>query len=165
MKTVTIYAVISSQGSYDDYCEYIEKCFTNKDEAYTFAKEVDMSHIYESVIPEEIIDEIDEHYWDYRDKEVKNFCEIHNIPNIEELQDCHLINRTEEQQKSVQQFCNELDEHYDDWCKEYLMTHYDGKYTANDYNKHIEYIDHKYDDWHDCMIKELELVVDDEFKI
>lgn len=164
MKTIKIYAVVSSKGSYDDYCEWVEKCFTNKDEAYTFAKEVNMSHIYESVIPKEIIDEIDEHYWDYRDKEVNNFCKIHNIPNIEELQDCHLINRTEEQQESVQQFCNELDEHYDEWCIKYLTEHYP-EYTEQDYWDYIEAVDHAWDDWHDCKIKEFELVVDDEFKI
>ena len=160
MKTVIIYAVISSQGSYDDYYEHIEKCFTNKDEAYKYAKEIDESHIYNTPIPEEIMDEVDEHFYDdFFDPNIKKFCDEYNIPNNDDI-----LHRTNEQQKMFINYRDELDEHYDDWCKEYLLTHYDGKYTVDDYNKYLEYIEHRWEDWHDCKIKELELAIDDEFK-
>ena len=34
-----------------------------------------------------------------------------------------------------------------------------------DYWDYLDAVDHAYDNWHDCKIKELELVVDDEFKV
>ena len=40
MKTVKIYAVVSSQGSYDDYCECVEKCFTNIADAEKYVKKI-----------------------------------------------------------------------------------------------------------------------------
>ena len=160
-KTVTIYAVVSSKGSYDDYCEWVEKCFTNKDDAYEFAKEVDKSHIYDHSLTDEIFNEVDNHFYDdFFDIELNKFCEEHNIPNNDDE-----LHRTDEQQETVNKFCDYLGDQYNEWCINYLTTHYDNKYTADDWEKYIEYYEHKWDDWHDCKIKELELVIDDEFKI
>ena len=58
MKTVKIYAVVSSQGSYDDYCECVEKCFTDIYSAEEYAREIDASHEYKSRMTDDMYTDI-----------------------------------------------------------------------------------------------------------
>lgn len=162
MKTITIYAVISSKGTYDSYHEWVEKCFTNMDDAAEYARTIDASHKYESRIPDNVIDEIEEHWYDdIYDPEITKFCRDNDIPTQEDMSDvpvwmCH---RTEKQNKMVAEFADKIEEQYDEWCIKYLTEHYP-KYTEQDYQDYLEAVDHSWDEWHDCKIKELELVID-----
>lgn len=167
MKTIKIYAVMSSKGTYDDYHEWVEKCFTSMDDAAVYARAIDASHVYESRIPDKVFDDVEEHWCDdVYDPQIEKFCREHNIPTQEDMSDvpewmCH---RTEEQNKMVVEFADKIEKQYDEWCIKYLTEHYP-EYTEQDYWDYLEAVDHAYDEWHDCKIKELELVINDEFKI
>ena len=158
-KFIKIYAVKSSKGLYDCYTEWIERCFTKWDDADEWRKVVDISHKWPNVIPDEVMDDLEAHFYsDFYNPAVDEFCKEYNIPTgIANIQ------RTESQRAKIICFTDRLEENYDNWCKKYLVEHYP-EYTAQDYDKQIEVNDHKYDDWHPCEIEELDLVVDDDFK-
>ena len=165
MKTIKIYAVMSSKGSYDDYCEWVEKCFTNKDAATEHARAIDESQVYKSRIPDNVYDEVENHWYDdVYDPAITKFCRDNNIPTQEDMNDVPewMCNRTEEQKKMLLEFADNVEQQYDEWCIKYLTEHYP-KYTEQDYWDYLDAVSHAWDEWHDCTIKELELVVDDEF--
>lgn len=167
MKTITIYAVISSKGTYDSYHEWVEKCFTNMDDAVEYARIIDASHTYESRIPDKVFDDIEEHWYDdVYDPQIEKFCRDNDIPTQEDMSDVPewMCSRTEKQNKMVVEFADKIEEQYDDWCIKYLTEHYP-EYTEQDYRDYLEAVDHAYDEWHDCKIKELELAIDDKFKL
>lgn len=167
MKTVKIYAVISSRGLYEDYQEDVEKCFTNLDDAVEYARNIDESHRFESPIPNKISDDVEEHWYDdVYDPQIEKFCREHDIPTQEDMSDVPswMCSRTAEQNIMVAEFANEIEQDYDDWCIKYLTEHYP-EYTEKDWYKMLEATDHMYDRWHECEVKELELVVSDDFKI
>lgn len=165
-KTVTIYAVISSKGSYDDYCEWIEKCFTSMDAAAEYARTIDASHVYESSIPDKVFDDVEDHWYeDVYDPAITKFCIDNGIPTQEEMSDVPewMCSRTEEQNRMVCEFADKIEKQYDEWCIKYLTEHYP-EYTEQDYWDYLDAVDHAWDEWHDCKIKELELVIDDNFE-
>jgi len=167
MKTIKIYAVMSSKGTYDDYHEWVEKCFTNNIDAMLYARSIDESRIYESRIPDEVFDDVEDHWYDdIYDTQIKKFCKDNDIPTQEDMSDVPvwMCSRTEEQNKMVVEFADKIDEQYDEWCIKYLTEHYP-EYTEQDWYDYLKAADHAYDEWHDCKIKELELVIDDNFKV
>ena len=167
MKTIKIYAVVSSQGSYDDYCECVEKCFTNIADAEKYAREIDESHEYKSRVTDDMYVDIEEHWYDdMHDPQLEKFCRDHDIPTMEEMSDIPgwMCGRTEEQTRMIREFLDEIEEQHDEWCIKYLTEHYP-EYTEQDYWDYMDVLEHAYDDWHDCEIREFELVVDDDFKI
>lgn len=167
MKTIKIYAVVSSQGSYDDYCERVEKCFTNITDAEKYAKEIDASHEYKSRVTDDMYVDIEEHWYDdMHDPQLEKFCRDNDIPTMEEMSDIpgRMRGRTEEQTIMIREFLDKIEEQHDEWCIKYLTEHYP-EYTEQDYWDYMDVLEHAYDDWHDCEIREFELVVDDDFKI
>lgn len=167
MKTVKIYAVVSSQGSYDDYCECVEKCFTNIADAEKYARDVDASHEYKSRVTDDMYVDIEEHWYDdMHDPQFEKFCRDNDIPTMEEMSDIpdRMCGRTEEQTRMIREFLDQIEEQHDEWCIKYLTKHYP-EYTEQDYWDYMDALEHAYDDWHDCEIREFELVVDDNFKI
>lgn len=167
MKTITIYAVMSSKGTYDSYHKWVEKCFTNMDDAAEYARIIDESHKYESRIPDNVMDEIEEHWYEcVYDPSITNFCIDNDIPTQEEMCDIPewMCSRTEEQTKMVIEFANKVEEQYDEWCIKYLTEHYP-EYTVQDYRDYHEAVEHSWDEWHDCEIEELELVIGDKFEL
>lgn len=160
MKTIEIYAVISSRGSYDDYCEFVERCFTNMDDAVEYARNIDRSHECEFNIPQEVVDDTDDHfYMDYYNPEMTKFCEENGIPDGE-----HFSNRTLTQRRQVLIYEEKLHKCHDDWCIKYLLENYP-QYTESDYKAYLECLDSIYDDWHECTIRKFDLVVSDDFKL
>ena len=167
MKTIKIYAVVSSQGSYDDYCECVEKCFTNITDAEKYAREIDASHKYKSRVTDDMYVDIENHWYDDMcDPAITKFYIDNNIPNIEELIDTHEwhSSHTKEQNRMIQEFLDKIEERHDEWCIKYLIEHYP-EYTEQDYWDYMDALEHAYDNWHDCEIREFELNVDDNFKI
>ena len=167
MKTIKIYAVVSSQGSYDDYCECVEKCFTNIADAEKYAREIDESHEYKSRVTDDMYVDIEEHWYDdMHDPQLEKFCRDNGIPTMEEMSDIPgwMCGRTEEQTRMIREFLDKIEEQHDEWCIKYLTEHYP-EYTEQDYWDYMDALEHAYDDWHDCEIREFELVVDDNFKI
>ena len=167
MKTINIYAVMSSKGTYDDYHEWVEKCFTNIEDAVAHARVIDESHVYESRVPDKVMDEVEDHWYeDVYDPQIEKFCREHDIPTQEDMSDVPewMCSRTEEQNKMVAEFADKIEEQYDEWCIKYLTEHYP-EYTEQDYWDYLEAVDNAWDEWHDCKIKELELVIDDDFEV
>ena len=137
-----IYLVVSSRGSYDDFSENIERAFRNKKEAQMYCIEIDKKHQYEEVYEEVVWNDI-----------------LHDLDEIIE--------------KEEDKFTNNIpyDLSSEDWLKredeitslmrEELLSilHKRGltDATIEDVKKQLEYDDHKYDDWHKCYIKEVEL--------
>lgn len=166
-RTMTIYAVVSSKGSYDSYHEWIEKCFTDKIEAMLHARHVDETHRYESRIPDDVMDEVEEHWYDeVYDPKLEKFCRDNDIPTQEDMSDVPewMCSRTEEQNKMVSEYVDEIETDYDHWCIKYLAEHHP-EYTEQDYWDYIEAVEHSFDDWHDCKIRELELVIADDTEL
>lgn len=167
MKTIKIYAVVSSQGSYDDYCECVEKCFTNIADAEEYARVIDESHEYKSRVTDDMYVDIEGHWYDdMHDPAITKFCRDNGIPTIEELTDTYEWHggHTKEQNRMIREFLDKIEEQHDEWCIKYLTEHYP-EYTEQDYWDYMDALEHAYDDWHDCEIREFELVVDDNFKI
>lgn len=165
MKTITIYAVISSKGTYDDYAHWVEKCFTDMDDAAAYARAIDESHVYESRVPDKVMDDVEDHWYDdVYDPQIERFCREHDIPTQEDMSDVPewMCSRTEEQNKMVVEFADKIEQDYDNWCIKYLTEHYP-EYTEKDYWDYIESVAHAFDEWHDCEIKEFDLVVSDDF--
>lgn len=167
MKTIKIYAVMSSKGTYDSYHKWVEKCFTNIDDAAEYAKIIDESHRYESRIPDKVFDDIENHWHnDIYNPEITKFCKDNDIPTQNDINDvpewmCH---RTEKQNKMVMEFADKIEWQYDEWCIKYLTEHYP-EYTTQDYWDYRNAVEHSWDEWHDCEIEELELVIDDKFEL
>ena len=137
-----IYLVVSSRGSYDDFSEHIERAFRNKKEAQKHCIEVDKSHEYEEVYEKIVWNDILNELGEIMEKEEDKFT--NNVPY---------------------ELCSE------DWLKredeitslmrEELLSilHKRGltDATIEDVKKQMEYDEHKYDEWHKCYIKEVEL--------
>ena len=132
-----IYLVVSSSGSYEEYRENIECAFKNIKEAQKHCIEVDKSHEYEEVVWNDILNELEE----IMEKEEDKFT--NNVPY--ELSSDWL--KREDEITSL--------------MREELLSilHKRGltDATIEDVKKQLEYDDHKYDDWHKCYIKEVEL--------
>ena len=136
-----IYLVVSSRGSYDDFSENIELAFRNKKEAQMYCIEVDKSHEYEEVYEEIVWNDILNDFYEIMEKEEDKFT--NNVPY--ELSSDWL--KREDEITSLMQ-------------EELLsILHKRGltDATIEDVKKQLEYDDHKYDDWHKCYIKEVEL--------
>lgn len=146
-----IFAVISSQGSYEDYFEKLEKCFTDVDEACEYARFLDNSRDFEQVVPEEIWDEAEEAADDLWEIQLRDFCKKHNILGIEE--------RTEEQRVLLRQETDRLNSEIDENIYLYLEKKYPGKYSREDVNETQNYLKNRYIEYHPTVIREVELVV------
>ena len=133
-----IYLVVSSSGSYEDFSENIECAFKNIKEAQKHCIEVDKSHEYEEVVWNDILNELEE----IMEKEEDKFT--NNVPY--ELSSEDWLKREDEITSLMQE---EL----------LSILHKRGltDATIEDVKKQLEYDDHKYDDWHKCYIKEVEL--------
>ena len=137
-----IYLVVSSRGSYDDFSENIELAFRNKKEAQMYCIEVDKSHEYEEVYEEVVWNDILNELEEIMEKEEDKFT--NNVPY--ELCSEDWLKREDEITSLMQE---EL----------LSILHKRGltDATIEDVKKQLEYDDHKYDDWHKCYIKEVEL--------
>ena len=137
-----IYLVVSSRGSYDDFSENIELAFRNKKEAQMYCIEVDKSHEYEEVYEEVVWNDILNELEEIMEKEENKFT--NNVPY--ELSSEDWLKREDEITSLM---------------REELLSilHKRGltDATIEDVKKQLEYDDHKYDDWHKCYIKEVEL--------
>lgn len=150
-----IFAVISSQGSYEyeNYFEEIEKCFTNRDDAYEYAKFLDDSREFEQKVPEEIWDEAEEAAYDLWETQLRDFCKKHNILEIGK--------RTEEQRVLLQQETDRLNSEIDENIYLYLEKKYPQKYSRGDIDETRNYLKNKNIEYNPTIIREIELVVSD----
>lgn len=137
-----IYLVVSSRGSYDDFSEHIERAFRNKKEAQKHCIEVDKSHEYEEVYEEVVWNDILNELEEIMEKEENKFT--NNVPY--ELSSEDWLKREDEITSLM---------------REELLSilHKRGltDATMEDVKKQMEYDEHKYDEWHKCYIKEVEL--------
>ena len=137
-----IYLVVSSRGSYDDFSENIELAFRNKKEAQMYCIEVDKSHEYEEVYEEVVWNDILNELEEIMEKEENKFT--NNVPY--ELSSEDWLKREDEITSLMHE---EL----------LSILHKRGltDATIEDVKKQMEYDEHKYDEWHKCYIKEVEL--------
>ena len=137
-----IYLVVSSSGSYEDFSENIECAFKNIKEAQKHCIEVDKKHQYEEVYEEIVWNDIVDDLCEIMEKEEDKFT--NNVPY--ELCSEDWLKREDEITSLMQE---EL----------LSILHKRGltDATIEDVKKQLEYDDHKYDDWHKCYIKEVEL--------
>ena len=137
-----IYLVVSSRGSYDDFSENIELAFRNKKEAQMYCIEIDKSHEYEEVYEEVVWNDILNELEEIMEKEENKFT--NNVPY--ELSSEDWLKREDEITSLM---------------REELLSilHKRGltDATIEDVKKQMEYDEHKYDEWHKCYIKEVEL--------
>lgn len=137
-----IYLVVSSRGSYDDFSEHIERAFRNKKEAQKHCIEVDKSHEYEEVYEEVVWNDILNELEEIMEKEENKFT--NNVPY----------------ELSSEDWLKREDEITSLMSEELLsILHKRGltDATIEDVKKQMEYDEHKYDEWHKCYIKEVEL--------
>ena len=136
-----IYLVVSSRGSYDDFSENIERAFRNKKEAQKHCIEVDKSHEYEEVYEEIVWNDILNDFYKIVEKEEDKFT--NNVPyelSIDWLKrEDEITSLMHEELLSILHKLGLTDA------------------TIEDVKKQLEYDEHKYDEWHKCYIKEVEL--------
>ena len=137
-----IYLVVSSRGSYDDFSENIELAFRNKKEAQMYCIEIDKKHQYEEVYEEVVWNDILNDLNEIMENEEDKFT--NNVPY--ELSSEDWLKREDEITSLM---------------REELLSilHKRGltDATIEDVKKQLEYDEHKYDEWHKCYIKEVEL--------
>ena len=136
-----IYLVVSSRGSYDDFSENIEIAFRNKKEAQKHCIEVDKSHEYEEVYEKIVWNDILNELGEIMEKEEDKFT--NNVPY--ELSSDWLKREDEITSLMHEELLSILH-------KRGLTDA-----TIEDVKKQMEYDEHKYDEWHKCYIKEVEL--------
>ena len=136
-----IYLVVSSSGSYEDFSENIECAFKNIKEAQKHCIEVDKSHEYEEVYEEIVWNDILNDFYEIVEKEEDKFT--NNVPY--ELS----IDWLKREDEITSLMHEEL----------LSILHKRGltDATIEDVKKQLEYDEHKYDEWHKCYIKEVEL--------
>lgn len=138
-----IYLVVSSRGSYDDFSENIERAFRNKKEAQKHCIEVDKSHEYEEVYEEVVWNDI-----------------LHDLDEIIEKEEEDKFTNNIPYDLSSEDWLKREDEITSLMREELLsILHKRGltDATIEDVKKQMEYDEHKYDEWHKCYIKEVEL--------
>ena len=136
-----IYLVVSSSGSYEDFSENIECAFKDIKEAQKHCIEVDKSHEYEEVYEEIVWNDILNDFYKIVEKEEDKFT--NNVPY--ELS----IDWLKREDEITSLMHEEL----------LSILHKRGltDATIEDVKKQLEYDEHKYDEWHKCYIKEVEL--------
>ena len=137
-----IYLVVSPSGSYEDFSENIECAFKNKKEAQKHCIEVDKSHEYEEVYEEVVWNDI-----------------LHDLDEIIEKEEDKFTNNVP-YEFSSEDWLKREDEITSLMREELLsILHKRGltDATIEDVKKQMEYDEHKYDEWHKCYIKEVEL--------
>ena len=136
-----IYLVVSPSGSYEDFSENIECAFKDIKEAQKHCIEVDKSHEYEEVYEEIVWNDILNDFYEIMEKEEDKFT--NNVPY--ELSSDWLKREDEITSLMHEELLSILH-------KRGLTDA-----TIEDVKKQLEYDDHKYDEWHKCYIKEVEL--------
>ena len=137
----TISLVVSSSGSYEDFRENIECAFKDIKEAQKHCIEVDKSHEYEEVYEEIVWNDILNDFYEIMEKEEDKFT--NNVPY--ELSSDWLKREDEITSLMHEELLSILH-------KRGLTDA-----TIEDVKKQLEYDEHKYDEWHKCYIKEVEL--------
>ena len=136
-----IYLVVSPSGSYEDFSENIERAIKNKKEAQKYCIEVDKSHEYEEVYEKIVWNDILNELGEIMEKEEDKFT--NNVPY--ELSSDWLKREDEITSLMHEELLSILH-------KRGLTDA-----TIEDVKKQMEYDEHKYDEWHKCYIKEVEL--------
>lgn len=159
LNSIKIYAVISVKGQWGSREEYVEKCFVNFDDAVEYAICIDQSYQKDthSPIPENIINDILDHWEEYYVSEEIKFIKENSI-NIPKS-----IN------EDFYEFLDKLIAKKDKWCLEYLLSHYKDQYSEQDWIAYLEWktrYKHSLDEvvWLPVQIREFELVVPDDFE-
>jgi len=137
-----IYLVVSSSGSYEDFRQYIERAFKNKKEAQMYCIEVDKRHEYKEVYEEAVWENILNDFDEIVDKDPAKFSNhVPYDPNGGDWLKRHneITSLTQEKLLSI------------------LHKHGLTDATIEDVKKQMEHDEHKYDEWHKCRIKEVEL--------
>lgn len=136
-----IYLVVSSSGSYENFSENIECAFKDIKEAQKHCIEVDKSHEYEEVYEEIVWNDILNDFYEIVEKDEDKFT--NNVPY--ELS----IDWLKREDEITSLMHEEL----------LSILHKRGltDATIEDVKKQLEYDEHKYDEWHKCYIKEVEL--------
>jgi hypothetical protein len=137
-----IYLVVSSRGDYEDFREKVERAFRNKKEAQMYCIEVDKSHEYEEVYEEVVWNDILNDFDKIMEKEEDKFT--NNIP--------YELN-SEDWLKREDEILNLMYEELLSILHKRGLT----DATIEDVKKQMEYDNHKYDAYHKCRIKEIEL--------
>ena len=135
-----IYLVVSPSGSYEDFSENIECAFKNKKEAQKHCIEVDKSHEYEEVYEKIVWNDILNELGEIMEKEEDKFT--NNVPY-----------ESEDWLKREDEITSLIHEELLSILHKRGLT----DATIEDVKKQMEYDEHKYDEWHKCYIKEIEL--------
>lgn len=133
-----VYIVISSEGEYEDYREYNEKAFYNKEDAEKYCKELDEKHNYK---PEFITDKFEEAY-----EEAYNSLPDWDLKaNSNEDLKTYYDNIIKQGEKDIQYIISEMNKQ---------------GFNVNEdmIEKYKEWESNLYYEWYPCKIEEIELI-------
>lgn len=134
-----IYVVASCSGMYEDYREWEEKAFTNREDAVKFAKELDYYH--EHLKPDFVDD---------------NFDNVYDDASWEAPE----FNPSFKYQDDPDKWVAERDK-YNEKCMEFILSYMKErgypKLTMEMLKEYDDYDTFRYEVFHPCIIKEVEL--------
>ena len=158
MKEIEVYAVITASGYYDDYHEKLERLYTSQEEAKKFANELDESHVIKLDIDEADWDEILDAFYVYHDEQMTKLCAEAGIPK-------QCLEVDDEDYDKWIHINDKISSEFPVWGRQYVTDHFDGKYTAEDFDKTEQHYHNIYQDWHPTKVKPVTLVIDDNFTL
>ena len=146
------YIVISSEGVYEDYHEYIERVYFDKDKAEQYAKELDKFHDDSQINP---LTEKQERIYDKVEYEVANMDKF-DFNNVRKR--CPVYKRIDDP-IAYDNFWNENEEELQNTILEKLQQYpeFGTTYTRDDMRKYKEYLSSMYCEWHKTRVVEKEI--------
>lgn len=134
-----IYIVKAPSGSWETYTCYIAKAFTNRVDAEAYAKDLDREHYYK---PQFITDEFEALYNECEDL-LPEWEDSPISPSVDIDAYRKWIDETNE--VDIQRICDLMYER--------------GQYVSREmHDQYIRWRDDQSEEWHDCIIEEIELV-------
>ena len=140
-----IYVVLSSEGQWEDYHEWIEKAFRRKKDAEAYAKQLDKEHNPKPVFKDRLWDEAEESWWSMNEEKYGKDWDLSPYDYKEE-------------KEKNDQFYKELEERQDAFMLDYINKHSKKQYTADDIAKHKLYDENYLFQWDPGRVKEVMLV-------
>lgn len=136
-----IYLVVSSEGSYDDYFEHVERAFVDERRAVKYGKEIDERHKMGRVISEEIWDKAEEMVDEYTDNHKDYFIDYMDENGKYAMGERYneLYNENNRRWRALMlEMLNKVDE--------------SKTWTMEELQLQEEYEDNRYRDFHDCRV-------------
>jgi hypothetical protein len=145
--TTKAYIVISSEGSYEEYCTHYEKVFRRKDEADEYAKQLDAERFAEPVVEEKLWHEAERMWYYTNEQKFGEGWEVipYNIliqPN--EFEACQ----------------SKRDADKRNYLLAYINSHGKRTYSMEDVLHQEIYEDNRQFEWNPCEVMEIDFVED-----